>query len=135
MKSISFKVPLYNVDVTCVQVESKKDAKHVVAMARKFNISEENLDFIRDAIKEEGKNGGGTYCLLSNLQIFVVFYEMTSIKDMSNTYFHEKRHVEDRILQHYLVDDVESAALLAGYIGEHFTDFLIKNANARLQKR
>lgn len=31
---------------------------------------------------------------------------------------HEKRHIEDRILQHCGIDDIEAAAYLAGYLSK-----------------
>lgn len=38
-------------------------------------------------------------------------------------YAHEKRHIEDRIMKWASVDDIESAGLLAGFLGTKFYEF------------
>ena len=48
---------------------------------------------------------------------------MSSEKNRDNCYSHEKRHIEDRVLEWYSVNDIESAGLLAGFLGEKFADF------------
>ena len=48
---------------------------------------------------------------------------MKNERTRANVYSHEKRHIEDRVLQYASVDDIESAGLLAGFLGEKFYDF------------
>lgn len=38
-------------------------------------------------------------------------------------YSHEKRHIEDRVLDFFSVNNIESAGLLAGFLGEKFYEF------------
>ena len=121
MKTITFEVPLYKVDVTLVQIERKEDLDSVISLFEDNGITETAT--VEDYIKRELHDGGDTWRNLEKRVMIVVFYPFSSPESRANIYEHEKRHLEDRILNYFGVEDIESAAILAGYLGEQFYHF------------
>lgn len=68
-------------------------------------------------------NGEITFRNMTVRTCVVVFYQMRSELDRAEVYSHEKRHIEDRVLNWAGVDDIEASALLAGYLGRQFAKF------------
>ena len=128
MIKFNFKIPLYYVDVTLAQVESVKDAEAVESILRNIKTDKEYLDDTVNAIKRDCRNGGDTYRNLNLKKVVVIFYKMSSVRERDNCYSHEKRHIEDRVLEWYSVNDIESAGLLAGFLGEKFGEFVRKQS-------
>ena len=122
MTKIQFKIPFYNVTCILVQVESAQDADEAIALMKRWKIEDEN-NYDYNGIKEGALNGGTTYRQMFKKRIFVLFYPFQNDRIKDEVYSHEKRHIEDRILEFYEVNDIESAGLLAGYLGAKFYDF------------
>ena len=120
MVKIDFKTPYYDYNVTLIQVESDKDADAVCKYLAKEKMGGEYIDEIKECITEGYRNGGETNWNSRTKRIIGLFYEFLSDKDRANVYAHEKRHIEDRILQHCKVEDIEASAYLAGFLGERF---------------
>lgn len=123
MKKRSFVIPFYKVSVTLLQIEGAQDEKAVLPYLRKVKASKEGIDYMLDGIRNGAVNGGDTYRDLEHKQMIVFFYPMENELKRAEIYSHEKRHIEDRVLQFFRVDDIESAGLLAGYLGEQFYKF------------
>lgn len=123
MKKRCFKVPIYDVELTLVQVEKKSDEGHVVSLLKAHDVAQEHIEGVMDNIEKGHMDGGVTFHDLPARVILVVFYPFTSLRWESNIYSHEKRHCEDRILEFFSVEDIESGGLLAGYLGELFDSF------------
>lgn len=122
MTKIQFKIPFYNTNVILVQVEGKQDADSVLAVMKRWKIEDDdNYDY--NGIVNGALNGGTTYRQMERKRIFVLFYPFESERTKEDVYSHEKRHIEDRILEFFGVNDIESAGLLAGYLGAKFYDF------------
>ena len=122
MIKTSFKIPFYNVSVTLVQVEGKEDAEPVAELLRKNKIRDDD-NYTYNGILRDATNGGDTCRDLEHKRILVLFYRMENERLRDEIYSHEKRHIEDRILEFFGVNDIESAGLLAGYLGGKFYDF------------
>lgn len=123
MIKTKFTVPIYNVDVLIIQVESKEDLEIVKKTIKWINPTEEIINEIADNTKNEDVNGG---ILVRNdgwKRYLCLFYPFTCADRKIETYDHEKRHLEDRIMNLCEVHDEESAALLAGYLGVKFRNF------------
>ena len=121
MKTFKFNIPLYDVDVLIVQIESPEDKEEIKKICE-----EKNIDFteeFEDAILRGAVNGGDTYRDLNNRNIVMFLYPFDDVKKRQNILCHEKRHIEDRVLSYFGVDDIESAALLAGFLGEKLFEF------------
>ena len=121
MVKLDFQIPLYKVDITLLQVESKEDESAVTELLK--SIDAEDIEYTINGIRRGAVNGGDTYWNLELRRIIVVFYLMEDNMSRAEVYSHEKRHIEDRILKFYSVDDIESAGLLAGFLGERFYEF------------
>lgn len=121
MKKMEFQLPYYKVDVMLLQVEGKEDEKDVAELLK--SIDAEDPEYTLDGIRRGAVNGGETYRDLNNKQMVVLFYPMEDNICRAEIYSHEKRHIEDRVLKFFDVDDIESAGLLAGFLGEKFYEF------------
>lgn len=114
-------IPIYNVSLTLIQVTSSDDAESIKDIMLSSGITEqEYIDYTINGIKNNAEDGGETYRNLSKKEILCIFYKMSDKRNKEEIYAHEKRHVEDRILEFFEIDDLESAALLAGYLGRIF---------------
>ena len=113
-----FEIPIYKVSVLIVQIESANDMEDVEQLCAENEI--EVTPSLKENIIYNRKDGGDTYRDLVHRRIVVFFYPFSNLTEKANIICHEKRHIEDRILDYFGVEDIESAALLAGYLGEKF---------------
>lgn len=124
MRTTQFEIPLYKSDVLLIQIESDKESEKAFDILTDFGlVYEESLRTIKENINEGVVNGGETISNFFGHRIAVLFYMHNSPEEMINTYAHEKRHVEDRTLERFSVKDIESAAMLAGFLAEKFMEF------------
>ena len=121
MKEYKFQIPIYKVDVLVIQIEGAQDLDRVKALCTSNDI--EMTETFERNIVQEFKNGGDTYRNLDKRRIILFLYPFDDMRERANIIAHEKRHIEDRVLNYFGVDDVESAAMLAGYLGEEFFNF------------
>ena len=120
MKKLNFKIPFYNFNVTLIQIEGKKDADAAERMLKAFGAENKDIDEVVGAIRRGAINGGETFREMRRKKMLVIFYLFDSSEKMIECYNHEKRHVEDRILQWSNVDDIEASAMLSGWLGVKF---------------
>ena len=123
MKTLKFDIPLYGIHVDLVQVETKDDKDGVIRFMRAIKCRQEFINEIGDAIERGCYNGGDTFRDMNLRKILVIFYRMEDEETRAQIYAHEKRHIEDKVMQWASVDDIESAGLLAGYLGRMFYRF------------
>lgn len=123
MKTLKFDIPLYGIHVDLVQVETKDDKDGVIRSMRAIKCKQEFIDEIIDYIERGCYNGGDTFRNMDLKDILVIFCPMSDEETRAEVYAHEKRHIEDRVMQWASVDDIESAGLLAGYLGRMFFKF------------
>lgn len=118
-----FHVPIYDIDITMVQIENSNDKKPVEKLLNSIAADEESKQRTLNDIENECVNGGDAYRCLGARKMLIIFFPFTNSDERINTFDHEKRHTEDRILEHFSVQDAESAALLAGYLSVQFRKF------------
>lgn len=123
MMKLRFRVPLYGFDVTLVQTEGVGDKDGVLSLMRGLRCPREHMDIVSEYLDRGSYDGGDTFYNFRSRSILVVFYGFRTEGSRYEVYSHEKRHVEDRILEHMSVHDIESAALLAGFLGRKFYEF------------
>lgn len=123
MKKYSFKLPLYGQNVTLVQVEGKDDADAIMPVLKDNKLSMEDAQQTIEGIRRGCFNGGDTYRNFQIERVLVIFYLMKSERTRANIYSHEKRHIEDRVLEWAGISDIEASAFLAGFLGEKFYEF------------
>lgn len=126
MKKLKFTIPIYDIDVVLLQVECKEDGDAIIEECKQYNISEEIEKELRDTIGKDLCNGASTFWNCGLHVAVIVFYRMESGSRKRVCYSHEKRHLEDRILDFCGIDDGEAAAYLAGFLSEYFDDLRFK---------
>lgn len=123
MVKYKFTIPLFSIRVTLLQVESFQDAPEAWKCLSSVHVEEPLKAQVRDTILRNACNGGTTFRNMQMKSIVVVFFRMRTLADRAEVYSHEKRHIEDRVLEWASVDDIETSALLAGYLGRKFMKF------------
>lgn len=116
MKKTKFNVPIYGYDVTVIEIEGKRDKAKVRKEMEEVKCTQEHIDSVADGIDKGNYNGGHTFRNLDIMSFLVIIYPCKDEATRREIINHEKRHVEDRLLQHCGVEDVESSAYLAGYL-------------------
>lgn len=124
MKKLKFNIPIYDFDITLVQIEEKSDKVKVLSVMKDIKCTQEHMDGVSDYIDRGCYGGGETFYNFDIRAMVIVFYPFRSEESRWEVYSHEKRHIEDRVLQYAHVDDIESAGLLAGYLGRKFYQFV-----------
>lgn len=117
MKIKKFRVDVYDWDVTLLEIESDKDWGALKRELIKFNVVKKDLVEIKNKVKTM-YNGGDHYYKLTKKESILILYEMTSRKERLNCLCHEKRHLEDRILEYSGVNSIEAAGYLAGFLAK-----------------
>ena len=115
MKIRKFTIPMYGYKVTFAELEKKdtcKDVKKVCPIIKGADFTEE----ICSRVKEKLIDGGEFIYNHRRKECLIFLYLQSSEKSRLETLGHEVRHCVDRILEHSGVDDIESAALLSGYL-------------------
>lgn len=118
-----FDIPIYNIHVDMIQVENKEDSDGVVRFMNSIKCKQEFVEEVMDYIKRGCVDGGETYRNFDLRKMLIIFCPMENEETRAEVYSHEKRHIEDRVMQYEHVDDIESAGLLAGYLGRQFFKF------------
>lgn len=119
----TFNIPIYDTKVTLCQIISQSDFPKVKKLIKVLNVESELLKDIQENIENANLDGGVTLTDMSIRRVIVLFYNMSSYLTQEEVYSHEKRHIEDRILNWVNVDDIESAGLLAGWLAKQFFKF------------
>ena len=118
MKIKKFKVDVYEWKITFIEVTSKKDWKKVNRIQKKFGVEKSVIKDVRSHIKNGNKNGGYHSYNVKYWESIILIYPSTSKKQRTKVICHEKRHCEDKILEHTSVYGTEAPAYLAGYLGK-----------------
>jgi hypothetical protein len=114
----TIKVPLYDYKIILLEIESKEEKSSVLKICNHYNIDERVVEEISSNIENDCYNGGITCHNSSCRTIVVLLYRQTNEVVRRRVINHEKRHVEDFILQHLDIDDLEASAYLAGFLSE-----------------
>lgn len=116
MRCVRFKVPIYNWGVSFIDASSDFNFGK---LKRYFNIIHLSKDDIEDIEKNKDNEGGGVHFYNSNImESLIIIYRCNSESRRRNVIAHEKRHLEDRILKHLNIKDMETAAYISGYLAE-----------------
>ena len=118
MKVKKVKIPIFNHKLNVFEVTSKRDADKLLKELKPFKmLDEDDEKEVKENIENEA-DGACTYYRKSDCTLIVVIYLQTNEARRREVLAHEKRHVEDNILNTLGIDDKESAAYLAGYLAK-----------------
>ncbi len=116
MKVRRFKIPIYDYSVVLAELESKDDSEELKKVLNWINAGKEDTEEMVAGLRNGLHDGGYTYCDLRKKKFLILLFPFTSPPERMNTLGHEKRHMEDRIMEHCRVDDIEAAGYLAGFL-------------------
>lgn len=120
MKTHSFKIPIFDFKVNLIQIEDKKDLPSLKKHKWLKYLDDENKEEIFTKIEDEQYDGGTTFKNFHFLEFLVIFFKFSSEEAKINVYAHEKRHIEDGLMQHLRINDIETAGYLAGFLAVEF---------------
>lgn len=115
MKVKKFTIPMYDFAVTVIEVKDGDNIKKVLK-ACEFKKGEDYYKEVKDSLDAGYHNGGHFFYDFRKRRGLILLYHQTSKKRRLDCIGHEKRHLEDRLLNYYNVKDDEAAAMLAGYL-------------------
>lgn len=118
MKKKTFTIPIYDFEVTFIEVESKNDKEQVVELMTLFDCNIDDIRELERYVDNEYMNGGDTFRDMRKKRFLVVLSPCESEEKRREIINHEKRHVEDRLLEWVGVHDIEASAYLAGYLSK-----------------
>lgn len=119
MKKVKFKIPIYDYDVTFVEVEFFYEKEQVVKELKSIKCSQEGIDEVIECFDMKTMNGGWTFRNLDLAKFVVIILPCKDEVTRRNVVNHEKRHIEDRLMEHCNVSDIEAAAYIAGFISKY----------------
>ena len=118
MKVKKVKIPIFNHNLNVFEVTSKRDTDKLLKELKPFKmLNEDDEKEVRENIENE-TDGACTYYRKADCTLVVIIYLQTNETRRREVLAHEKRHVEDNILNTLGIDDKESAAYLAGYLAK-----------------
>lgn len=118
MKIKKIKLPIFDFDITFIEVENKSDDLKIIAPLSAINYPKEMIEEVCDNIKRDVYDGGDTIRNMEMMRIVVIVYRCKSESTRRNVINHELRHVVDRICEHLSINDIETPAYITGYLSE-----------------
>ena len=119
MKRTKIKIPIYDSTIILIHIEGKQDKDKILKEMKSFNCPQEDIEDVQKSIEEEDTNGGWTFRKMGLRLFLVMILPCVNEEIRRDIVAHEKRHVEDRLLQHCSIDDIEASAYLAGYLARY----------------
>lgn len=119
MKIKKFKVDIFDWDIAFIKLNKRDKANDVIDVFKDMKISNDEIEkYLKETIDEDGQFDGGDHFWNAPKRVsIIVLYPIVNL-NKNDVICHEKRHVEDRILEHCGVEDIETAAYLAGFLGK-----------------
>ncbi len=121
MKYLKFNIKIYDWDVFYIEVESKKDAKKVVKKLKSIGVPKDVMDHIGPEIKDNAMNGGEHFYNPGKRWSIIFMHQTSSNSCKFEIVCHEKRHIEDRIMEYLGLEGTEAGAFIAGYIAKNLS--------------
>ena len=123
-------VPIYGYTLWLIKLsfkdyklKKKLTSEKIGLRSKDIDLDEETCKEIDENIGDKEYNGAITCHRGGQRKIVVLFYPIDDEEREVEIYDHEKRHVEDDILNFLNVDDAEASAYLAGHLGKVFWRF------------
>jgi hypothetical protein len=117
MKYRYISIPFYNSELLVVQLKKNTTWKEVKAVFKKYDFP--NPKKISNIVVDKySYDGGWTLKLYKQRQFAIIITRCSSENKRMNVILHEKRHIEDYILDMCGIHDIEAAGYLAGYLGD-----------------
>ena len=118
MKVSKLNLPIFDFNITMLQIESKNDVEFLPKYFKEIKLDKEHFDEEIEIVTKGCFNGGNTYRNFQLKRFLILIYPCKSQKKLLNIKAHELRHLTDRILEWANIEDIETAAFLQGYLFE-----------------
>jgi len=119
MKKTEFNISMYDWDITFLEEINKKDIPELRSILKKLEVVQEHIKEIVDEVKSEPVDAGFHVFYTGKRRSIVLLMGIASEKSRRNILAHEKRHLEDRIIEYCGLECRESFAYLSGEIAEY----------------
>ena len=119
-------IPLYDIDLYLIQLESYNDVDDK-DFSELYSVlgNEYYINLVKEITEDKPVGGANTIYSPGN-KVGVVVFNPSQSRDMSiATYGHEKRHIEDDIINHVGIEGLEAAGYLAGFLTIWFVELFI----------
>lgn len=111
-----YNIPIFDFTLNIIQLQGKETLSEIDEKLEDLDIKGDEICFINPNLVD----GGHTLTNERKKTIVVFFHAFTSEEERIKIYGHEKRHIVDRLCLCLNIQDLESAALLSGYIEQIF---------------
>lgn len=124
MKKKEIYVPIFEFMITYIEIENYTDSEmnKVSDTLKTCRIDDENISDVKEKIKAHYNGGASTFSHKNYCELTVLIYPHNTKERKLSTIMHEKRHCEDFILERLGIEDVETAAYLAGWLAVEFSN-------------
>lgn len=116
MKKVKFKIPIYNFNVTFIEAESFNDKEKVIKEMKAMKCPQECIDEVIEGFNMQSMNSAWTFNNCYILTFLVIVLPCTDKVTRRSVVNHEKRHIEDKLIKHCDINDIEASAYIAGFI-------------------
>lgn len=112
----TIRIPIYQFSVLMLEVEDSSDAIDVEKTLKRERVTDEIIEEICTSVKQDAIDGGWTISNFGMKRFIVVLLKTSSPGRRLEVLTHEKRHVEDDLLEYCGINDKEAAAYLSGFL-------------------
>lgn len=120
----SFTIPFFEVKMVYIIIEGVFDYEVLKKTLKSYTALDNELrDRALDIVRTGKVNGGDTIRHLETREMLCIIYQCTSEAKRLNIICHEKRHIEDRLLEFFGINDIETAGFLAGFLGDKMLNY------------
>jgi len=112
-----FTVNPYKWSVIFIKYPKRKNLKEIKKILRPFEINKDKMKELYDQIKNNTLENGGHFIYNNQCMLgCIILYKQKNKKREMVALMHEKRHLEDHILDYCNIRDYEAAGYLAGWL-------------------
>lgn len=119
MRRKTINIPLYNYRVTLLDEISESDADALRVFLKRRRLPDDMINDVVGNVSDGAFDGGYTISNMSIKELYVVLLACSNDDVRRRVLGHERRHVEDDVLEHCGINDKEAAAYLSGYLSQH----------------
>lgn len=119
MVKYNFDVQIYGFKIEVAELSFDDSKDKIVEVLEENKLEKEDIEEIVKKIDRESYNGADTFANFSEKRFLIIVYPCKTSEDRREIINHEKRHVEDRILEHCGINDIEAAGYLAGFLSKY----------------
>ena len=111
-------IPFYDFGVRLIEVEKGDTFSDIRPSLRYLPIPTDILEDIEDSIRNGGTDGGRWIRSFPRKRFILLILPHRNAAERIDTICHEKRHIEDVIIQFCELEGIEAHAYLAGFLGK-----------------